>query len=67
MLNLLEINCAPTRQDVEAYVQANFSTCDGSYRIPVHQISQDSARATAERLKVLELGANLVPKHPDPG
>lgn len=37
MLNLLEINCAPTRQDVEAYVQANFATHDGGYRIPVHQ------------------------------
>ena len=37
MLNLLEIKSAPTRQDVEAYVQANFATPDGGYRIPVHQ------------------------------
>lgn len=37
MLNLLEITCAPTRQDVEAYVQANFATHEGGYRIPVHQ------------------------------
>ena len=37
MLNLLDITCAPTRQDVEAYVQANFATPDGGYRIPVHQ------------------------------
>ena len=37
MLNLLDIKSAPTRQDVEAYVQANFATPDGGYRIPVHQ------------------------------
>jgi len=37
MLNLLEIKSAPARQDVEAYVQANFATPDGGYRIPVHQ------------------------------
>ena len=37
MLNLLEMTTAPTRQDVEAYVQANFACADGSYRIPVHQ------------------------------
>ena len=37
MLNLLDIECAPTRQDVEAYVKANFATHSGSYRIPVHQ------------------------------
>jgi hypothetical protein len=37
MLNLLDIKSAPTRQDVEAYVQTNFSTSEGSYRIPVHQ------------------------------
>jgi ubiquinone/menaquinone biosynthesis C-methylase UbiE len=37
MLNLLEVKSAPTRQDVEAYVQANFATPDGGYRIPVHQ------------------------------
>lgn len=37
MLNLLEINCAPTKQDVEAYVQAHFATHDGGYRMPVHQ------------------------------
>jgi len=37
MLNLLEITSAPTRQDVEAYIQANFATQDGGYRIPVHQ------------------------------
>lgn len=37
MLNLLDMTCAPTRQDVEAYVQANFATPAGGYRIPVHQ------------------------------
>ncbi len=37
MLNLLDIECAPTRQDVEAYVKANFATHNGGYRIPVHQ------------------------------
>lgn len=37
MLNLLDIKEAPTRQDVEAYVQANFASPDGGYRIPVHQ------------------------------
>lgn len=37
MLNLLTIDTAPTRQDVEAYVQANFAARDGTYRIPVHQ------------------------------
>jgi len=37
MLNLLTIDKAPTRQDVEAYVQAHFAAKDGSFRIPVHQ------------------------------
>lgn len=37
MLNLLEIKSPPTREDVEAYLQANFVTKDGGYRIPVHQ------------------------------
>ena len=37
MLNLLKIEYAPSRQDVEAYVQAHFATPDGGYRIPVHQ------------------------------
>ncbi len=37
MLNLLNIEYAPSRQDVEAYVQAHFATPDGGYRIPVHQ------------------------------
>ena len=37
MLNLLDIKEAPTRHDVEAYVQANFASPDGGYRIPVHQ------------------------------
>ena len=37
MLNLLNIDHAPTRQDVETYVQAHFATHDGGYRIPVDQ------------------------------
>jgi hypothetical protein len=37
MLNLLEVKSPPTRQDVEAYLQANFAMKDGGYRIPVHQ------------------------------
>ena len=37
MLNLLTIQCAPTRHDVEAYVETNFATHNGGYRIPVHQ------------------------------
>ena len=37
MLNLLTIDHAPTRQDVEAYLRANFTAKDGTYRIPVHQ------------------------------
>jgi ubiquinone/menaquinone biosynthesis C-methylase UbiE len=37
MLNLVEITRAPTSQDVEAYVEANFRTDDGDYRIPVDQ------------------------------
>jgi hypothetical protein len=37
MLNLLDIKEAPTRRDVEAYVQDNFASPDGGYRIPVHQ------------------------------
>ena len=37
MLNLLDIQYAPTRQDVEAYLKAHFARPDGRYRIPVHQ------------------------------
>ena len=37
MLNLLDIQSAPTREDVEGYVRASFATQDGKYRIPVHQ------------------------------
>jgi ubiquinone/menaquinone biosynthesis C-methylase UbiE len=37
MLNLLDMQEAPTRQDVEAYIQAHFASPDGGYRIPVHQ------------------------------
>jgi hypothetical protein len=37
MLNLLDIKEAPRRQDVEAYVEANFASPGGGYRIPVHQ------------------------------
>lgn len=37
MLNLLDITSPPSRRDVEAYVQANFASPDGSYHIPVHQ------------------------------
>jgi hypothetical protein len=43
----LNIDHAPTRQDVEAYVQAHFATPDGGYRIPVDQdFLQVRARAT---------------------
>jgi hypothetical protein len=37
MLNLLNLEQAPPRHDVEAYVQAHFAVPDGGYRIPVHQ------------------------------
>ncbi|HEU4682878.1 MAG TPA: class I SAM-dependent methyltransferase [Nitrospira sp.] len=37
MLNLLEITQAPTRREVEAYLQANFPSSEGGYRIPVDQ------------------------------
>ena len=37
MLNLLDIKQAPTRAEVEAYLQAQFATPEGGYRIPVHQ------------------------------
>lgn len=37
MLNLLNIDRAPSRQDVEAYVQSHFAVPEGGYRIPVHQ------------------------------
>jgi methyltransferase family protein len=37
MLNLLDIQSAPTREDVEGYLRANFAMQDGGYRIPVHQ------------------------------
>ncbi|MBA2484829.1 MAG: methyltransferase domain-containing protein [Nitrospira sp.] len=47
MLNLLAIDQAPTRQDVEAYVQSHFAAPDGGYRIPVHQdFLQIKVRAT---------------------
>src|SRR5204862_242178 len=37
MLNLLDIDQAPTRQDVEAYVHSHFAMSGGGYRIPVDQ------------------------------
>jgi ubiquinone/menaquinone biosynthesis C-methylase UbiE len=37
MLNLLDIDQPPTKQEVEAYVQAQFARPGGGYRIPVHQ------------------------------
>lgn len=37
MLNLLDMNHAPAKRDVEAYLQANFASPEGGYRIPVHQ------------------------------
>ena len=37
MLNLLDFQSTPTRQDVEAYVKTHFATSNGGYRIPVHQ------------------------------
>ena len=37
MLNLLEIKSAPTRDEVEDYVKANFAIPEGGYQIPVHQ------------------------------
>jgi ubiquinone/menaquinone biosynthesis C-methylase UbiE len=37
MLNLLEITTPPVRRDVEKYLQANFATPDGGFKIPVHQ------------------------------
>ena len=37
MLNLLDIKDAPTRQQVEAYLQTNFASSEGGYQIPVHQ------------------------------
>lgn len=37
MLNLLEIKDAPTRRDVEAYIQTHFASSEDGYRIPVHQ------------------------------
>jgi ubiquinone/menaquinone biosynthesis C-methylase UbiE len=37
MLNLLEMAQTPSRREVEAYLEANFKTQDGRYRIPVHQ------------------------------
>ncbi|WP_447962020.1 class I SAM-dependent methyltransferase [Nitrospira sp. Ecomares 2.1] len=37
MLNLLEIEHAPSRKDVEAYIEAHFAIPGGGYRIPVHQ------------------------------
>ena len=37
MLNLLDIKDAPTKQEVEAYLQAHFASSKGGYQIPVHQ------------------------------
>lgn len=37
VLNLLNIEQAPAKRDVEAYLQAHFSSSEGGYRIPVHQ------------------------------
>lgn len=37
MLNLLSIEQAPRRKDVEAYIQSYFALPGGGYRIPVHQ------------------------------
>lgn len=37
MLNLLNMKQAPAKRDVEAYLQANFASSEGGYRIPVHQ------------------------------
>lgn len=37
MLNLLDIKEPPSRHEVEAYLQANFTSPEGGYRIPVHQ------------------------------
>src|SRR5207249_3699645 len=37
MLNLLDIDQPPTRQDVEAYVHSHFAVSGGGYRIPVDQ------------------------------
>jgi hypothetical protein len=37
MLNLLDIKDAPTRQEVEDYLQAHFVSSQGGYQIPVHQ------------------------------
>ena len=48
MLNLLDIKDAPTRHEVEAYLQANFASSERGYRIPVHQdFLQIRARAAA--------------------
>lgn len=37
MLNLLPISQPPARRDLEAYVEANFATSDGTHRLSVHQ------------------------------
>lgn len=37
MLNLLPISQPPTRRDLEAYVDTNFATPDGTHRLSVHQ------------------------------
>ncbi|MDR4485692.1 MAG: class I SAM-dependent methyltransferase [Nitrospirales bacterium] len=37
MLNLLSIEHAPRRKDVETYIQTHFAIPGGGYRIPVHQ------------------------------
>jgi hypothetical protein len=37
MLNLLSIEHAPSRKDVEACIEANFAIPGGAYRIPLFQ------------------------------
>jgi hypothetical protein len=37
MLNLLDLAQAPSRREVEAYLQTHFASADGGYRIPVDQ------------------------------
>jgi ubiquinone/menaquinone biosynthesis C-methylase UbiE len=49
MLNLLGTKDTPTRPEVEAYLQANFASSEGGYRIPVHQdFLQIRARAATD-------------------
>ena len=37
MLNSVKMKQTPSRREVEEYLEANFKTQDGRYRIPVHQ------------------------------